>query len=77
MIIQFHKQFEKQYKKLTPHLKLQFKEKISIFTENPYNTVLNNHPLKGRYLNYRSINITGDFRAIYKQITSEKVVLLQ
>ena len=66
MIIRFHKNFEKQFKKLQKSEKEKFKQRADIFLKDEFNPILNNHPLKGEYLGYRSINITGDLRAIYK-----------
>ncbi len=67
MEILFHKDFEKQYKNLTPSQRQKFKERRDLFLQDQFNPVLNNHSLKGRYLGYRSINITGDLRVIYIQ----------
>ena len=36
--------------------------------ENQYDVLLNNHALSGEYVGCRSINITGDVRAIYEEI---------
>ncbi len=51
----FHKDFKKRYKKLR-----------AIFLENPFDSLLNNHPLQGKYEGFRSINVGGDLRAIYE-----------
>ncbi|MCL5434799.1 MAG: type II toxin-antitoxin system mRNA interferase toxin, RelE/StbE family [Patescibacteria group bacterium] len=67
MIVRVHKNFEKQYKKLKKTEKDKFKERINIFITDEFNPILNNHPLRGKYLGYRSINVTGDLRAIYKR----------
>jgi len=66
MNIQFHKVFEKKYKKLPFKLKLKVKERNKLFSEQPFDPILNNHSLHGKYLGYRSINVTGDIRVIYK-----------
>jgi addiction module RelE/StbE family toxin len=65
MKIKFHKNFEKKYKRLPVKLKLKVKERNKIFSENPFDPVLNNHALQGKYHGYRSINITGDIRIVY------------
>lgn len=67
MITRLHKNFEKQYKKLKTPEKEKFKERRDIFLKNEFDPVLNNHPLKGKYLGFRSINITGDLRALYQK----------
>ena len=62
----FHKSFDKQYSKLSEKIKIAFKEKKDIFLNSPPDPVLHNHNLSGEWRGYRSINITGDYRAIYK-----------
>ncbi len=67
MKIIFTKRFEKQYSSASVQIQNKFEEKLNIFLKNKYDEVLNNHPLKGRLKGYRSINITGDWRAIFKE----------
>lgn len=75
MKIKLHKNFQKRYHKLTQHQKEKFKEKRDLFLKDEFNPILNNHPLKGNYLSYRSINVTGDLRVIYKKF-GETVVFV-
>ncbi len=42
-------------------------ERISCFGDNPLHPTLRNHALRGKYKAYRSIDITGDIRALYVQ----------
>jgi len=65
MVIKTTKAFDKQYSKLNFKVKLSFKRRISLFKTNPFEVTLRNHALKGKYLGYRSIDITGDVRALY------------
>lgn len=67
MRIKLHKNFEKHYKKLRVNEKQKFKERRDLFLQDEFNPILNNHSLKGKYLGHRSINVTGDLRAIYKR----------
>lgn len=67
MIIVFHKDFKKSYKKLSNKLKEKLEERLRLFSKEEFDPVLNNHALKGRWLGYRSINVTGDMRAIFKR----------
>ncbi|MBL7141874.1 type II toxin-antitoxin system mRNA interferase toxin, RelE/StbE family [Patescibacteria group bacterium] len=76
MKIRFHKNFEKQYKKLKKKEQEKVCERLELFLKNPFNSRLNNHPLKGKYTDYRSINITGDLRAIYKFISEEECIFV-
>lgn len=75
MRIDYHKRFVKQYEKLSSKLKLKFDERLKIFIVSPLTPELNNHPLHGEYLGYRSINITGDLRAVY-EIQEESIKFL-
>lgn len=59
------KNFDKQFAKLSEKLRNQFKQKVELFERDRTTAQLRDHALKGRYLGYRSINITGDIRALY------------
>lgn len=76
MIVRFHKNFEKRFNQLRKNEQSKFKNRINIFLCDAFNPALNNHPLKGRYLGYRSINISGDLRAIYKCVAKEMIVFV-
>lgn len=76
MKIRFHKNFDKQYKKLNQEQKKRVKERLTLFLENPFHPILGNHPLKGKHKSYRSINITGDLRAIYKFISEQECIFV-
>ena len=65
MVIQTTKTFDKQYSKLSPKIKTAFKTRVTAFATNPFDATLRNHALKGKYLGFRSIDITGDVRALY------------
>jgi addiction module RelE/StbE family toxin len=75
--IDYSRKFIKQLKKAPLSIKIAFKDRLIIFLENPFAPMLNNHLLKGRYLYFRSINITGDWRAIYQEIIekNEKIAI--
>lgn len=63
-----HKDFKKSFKKLSRSLQIQVDERILLFCEDQFSQLLNNHALKGKYEGFRSINISGDLRAIYKML---------
>lgn len=65
------RQFEKQVSKLPKKVKQALKKKLLIFLSDEFHETLNNHKLSGEYLGYRSINISGDIRLIYKKIKDE------
>ncbi len=74
MNIVFHKNFEKSYKKLPVKIKKKTKERNIIFLEDPFRPILNNHALSGKYTGYRSINITGNIRIVYKFLDKNTVL---
>lgn len=65
MIVHLHKNFEKRFAKLPQKIRERFKERRDVFISNPYDPLLNNHYLHEPYLGCRSINVTGDYRAIF------------
>ena len=67
MIVFLQKGFKKNYKKLTEPQKRKFKERRDLFLRDEFDPVLNNHALSGKYVGYRSINVTGDLRVLYKR----------
>ncbi len=76
MKIRFHKNFKKQYRKLVKKDKEKVEERLNLFLDDQFDSVLKNHPLKGKYLDYRSIDIKGDLKAIYKYISSDGCVFV-
>lgn len=74
MKFQYTSKFKKQYKKLPPKIQKQFDDRLRLFVMEPKNPVLRTHPLKGLYQGYWSINLNGDFRAIYLQKGEEIII---
>ena len=72
MIIQYHPRFLDKLKSVNVRIRKSFKEKIKLFRKDPDNAYLNNHELKEEYAGFRSIDITNDYRAIYKEIVTKK-----
>jgi addiction module RelE/StbE family toxin len=68
MKILFHRDFKKAYAALTKPQKKKWAARLAIFAADPFDSVLNNHPLRGEYFGYRSVNVGGDLRAIYKAV---------
>ncbi len=65
MSITYSKQFLKMVRKLPPKVKAQLADRIELFGANPLRKQLRNHALQTPYKGSYSINITGDYRAIY------------
>ena len=65
MHIIFHKFFKKKLKKRTTKERNQFETRLNLFLKDFNNHILNNHALHSKYAHCRSINITGNLRAVY------------
>ncbi|PIZ63309.1 hypothetical protein COY17_00840 [Candidatus Saccharibacteria bacterium CG_4_10_14_0_2_um_filter_52_9] len=71
MNVVFHKRFDKMAAKLSPKLKTQMVERITLFSSDPLIPTLRNHALNTPYKGSYSINITGDYRAIYHLVDGQ------
>ncbi len=56
-------------------MQVQFYEKLVIFEIDQFAQILNNHSVHYPYEGCRSINITGDVRALY-EITDNTVIFI-
>lgn len=72
--IDYSKAFLKQLKKAPLVVQKSFRVRLEMFLSNPFDPLLNNHKLTGKYRNYRSVNVTGDWRAIFREIDDGKIV---
>ncbi|EKD56618.1 MAG: hypothetical protein ACD_58C00132G0005 [uncultured bacterium] len=61
------KKFEKMFKKCPQEIKNKFIGRLKIFKVNKYNPILNNHALPGKLFGLKSINVSGDYRAIFEE----------
>ena len=71
MTVQFHSRFKKKLATFPVSIRRRFYDRLALLLADPYHPTLRNHSLQGRYYGYRSINITGDLRAIYKMIPDD------
>ena len=74
MRIDYSKNFLKQYAKLPNKLQARTDSKLLLWQSSPDNPKLRDHALDGKYQGYRSINITGDVRALYTKRGNTVVV---
>ena len=58
--------FKNQYKKLKPQIKIKVKEKLNLFSNNPYDTRLKTHKLTGRLDGFHAFSIDQSYRVIFK-----------
>jgi len=57
--------FKKEYYKLSKKLQDKADQRLMLFMQDHNSPVLRNHELHGEFSNCQSINITGDYRAVY------------
>jgi len=76
MRIEFHRSFKKKYKKSDLRIRRRYDERLRIFQKDPRRSLLNNHMLSGDRKGQWSINITGDWRAIYMWSGKDTVIFL-
>lgn len=67
MIIRTHRSFDKKYARLPEKIQNQFTRRRDLFVIQPFHPLLNNHSVEHVYPDCRSINVTGDYRAIFAQ----------
>ncbi|OGI74181.1 hypothetical protein A3D42_01820 [Candidatus Nomurabacteria bacterium RIFCSPHIGHO2_02_FULL_41_18] len=52
----------------------KFFERLELLKRDKSNPILNNHKLHGEYEGCRSINVTGNFRAVFEYFDEDKIV---
>ncbi len=68
MKVDFHKKFLKKFKKLPISIRSRFVERKNLFIESPNHPILYNHSVDRAYPGCRSINVTGNYRAIFRPL---------
>jgi len=63
----FHKSFRKKFDRLPIAIQGKFRERLARFLKDRHDTLLNNHPIGKAFPGCRSINVTGDYRAVFKE----------
>ncbi len=76
MYIVFTHTFEKKLKKISPQIKNHFYDRLTLFELDKFHSSLNNHSVEKAFPGCRSINITGDYRAIFKEVSENGVIFL-
>jgi len=66
-----------EYSKL--NIKIQFKvdEVLTTFSKNHFDEKLNNHTFKWDFLWFRSINITWDYRIIFRELSNNTYEIVE
>ncbi|MFA7717204.1 MAG: type II toxin-antitoxin system mRNA interferase toxin, RelE/StbE family [Candidatus Absconditabacterales bacterium] len=77
MKLLYKKSFTKSYQVLGHKMRDKVKGVLQIFMLNPMDKELRNHGLEGKYKGKRSIDVTGDIRIIFKEISDGKYELVE
>jgi addiction module RelE/StbE family toxin len=72
--VDLSKKFIKELKKAPINIKNAFRERLELYLSDKYNPILNNHALTGKFTGSRSINVTGDYRAIFRELENGEVI---
>ena len=73
----FNKSFIKQYKKLPQKTQNQFRKRLDLFRVDRRNRLLNLHKVDRRGDMFVSMNVTGDYRALFLWEGKEKARFYQ
>ncbi len=71
MVIKVSSRFQKEYERCPANIKDKCDARIRLFVKNEFHPLLNNHGLSGSYSGHRSINVTGDWRAVYCRLNKD------
>lgn len=74
--VDYAKTFLKQLKKAPIEIKEAFRDRFEMFLKDEFHPLLHNHQLTAQFRSYRSINITGDWRALYSQYESNDRIII-
>jgi addiction module RelE/StbE family toxin len=72
--VEFSKRFLKALRKAPRKIQIAYRDRLEIFLADRYHPLLNNHSLLGKLTQYRSINISGDWRAIFRELEDGNLV---
>ena len=77
MEIEYSPRFRKQFKKAPQNVRKAFDKRLSLFIRNPSHPLLRNHQLTGTLRDLCSINVTGDWRALYFERKNGEIVIFE
>lgn len=75
MQFEFSPRFKKQFVKTPKKVRAQTSERLALLLGDEFHPLLNNHKLHGSYTGYRSINVTGDWRIVYRKTDNDTFYL--
>lgn len=74
--VDFTNLFNKRRREAPLKIKIAFREALELFLEDPNHIALRNHILTGKYAGIHSIDVTDDWRAIYRE-EAERIIFVE
>lgn len=71
-----HKAFIKSLARLSPKMRDKTEAAVLKFRDNPFDSTLRNHPLKGSMFGKRAFSVSGDLRIIFQEFEHYTLVLM-
>lgn len=75
--VEFSSLFDKKLQKLPIEIIISFKKTLELFLENPNHERLRRHFLKEKFSGYQSIDITEDYRAVFREEKTEHAIIIK
>lgn len=77
MDLRFSAHFQRQFKKLSPGIKVSYREKEKLFTENPFHSQLKTHKLSGKLNSCWAFGVSNSIRVIFHFAEGDTVWMLE
>lgn len=72
--ISYSKSFDKQLDKAPLEVKKAFLKRKELFQKDNFHPLLKNHSLQGLFKGHYTININGDWRAMYIKVDNDSIL---
>ena len=69
--------FDKKLRQLHPEIIAAFDETLELLWDNPNNEHLRRHFLKEKYAGYQGIDVTENYRAVFKESKTKNVIVIK
>ena len=74
---EFSRLFDRKLRQLPTDVIISFKETLELLLENPNNEKLRRHFLKEKFSGYQSIDVTDDYRSIFRETKTENTIIIK
>lgn len=76
MQFEYSSAFRKRFRKLPVKIQAHVGKRLALLLHDEYHPLLRNHALHGEYVAYRSVNVGGDIRILYRKVDEDTYFLL-